>query len=189
MKLQILNRKAHYWLSVAVAAPILVIIVSGLLLQIKKHSAWVQPPEQRGSAQVPALSFAEILEICRGIPEAQVSGWADVHRIDVRPARGMVKVSATNHWEIQIDSHTGEVLQVAYRRSDLIEAIHDGSWFHPGAKLWLFLPSGIVLLLLWLTGIYLFVLPILRRRRKRVPAAEPAPAEAVREPSLVRRSQ
>lgn len=167
MKLQIFGRKAHYWLSIVLAAPILVILVSGLLLQVKKHSAWVQPTEQRGLGREPAVSFAEILEICKAVPEAQVAGWGDVHRIDVRPERGLVKVSAKNHWEIQIDSHTGEVLQVAYRRSDILESIHDGSWFHSRAKLGLFLPSGIVLLLLWVTGIYLFFLPILRKRRKR----------------------
>ena len=172
MKLQILSRKLHYWLSAVIAIPILIVIASGLLLQTKKHNAWVQPPEQRGAGQEPAISFAAILEICRGIPEAQVASWEDIHRIDVRPSRGMIKVSATNHWEVQIDAGTGEVLQVAYRRSDLIESIHDGSWFH--AKMWLFLPSGIVLLFLWVTGVYLFFLPFLRRRRKRVPALEAA---------------
>lgn len=171
MKLQVFGRKAHYWLSIVLAAPILVILVSGLLLQVKKQSPWVQPAEQRGEGKEPVVSFAKILELCRGIPEAQVASWEDVHRIDVRPGRGLVKVVAKNHWEVQIDSHTGEVLQVAYRRSDIIESIHDGSWFHSWAKLGLFLPSGIVLLLLWVTGIYLFFLPILRKRRKRAEEA------------------
>jgi hypothetical protein len=49
----------------------------------------------------------------------------------------------------------------------MIEAIHDGSWFHDAAKLWIFLPAAFVLLLLWLTGIYLFFLPIFTRRRQR----------------------
>jgi hypothetical protein len=181
MKLQILGRKLHYWLSIGLAAPILVIVVSGLLLQVKKHSAWVQPTEQRGLGGEPAVSFAEILEICKAVPEAQVAGWEDVHRLDVRPERGLIKVSAKNHWEVQIDSHTGEVLQVAYRRSDIIESIHDGSWFHSWAKLGLFLPAGIVLLLLWVTGIYLFFLPILRKRRRR----GPAPVSGVRPPGGV----
>jgi hypothetical protein len=46
-------------------------------------------------------------------------------------------------------------------------SIHDGSWFHESAKLWLFLPVGCTLLLLWLTGIYLFFLPIFVRRRQK----------------------
>lgn len=154
--------------------PVLVIIVTGLLLQMKKQLPWVQPPERKGVGKEPEISFAHMLDICRGVPEAEVQSWADIQRVDVRPSRGMLKVFAKNSWEVQIDTRTGEVLQVAYRRSDLIEAIHDGSWFHEGARWWVFLPAGATLLLLWLTGMYLFWLPIVvRRRRKRHEHAAP----------------
>jgi uncharacterized iron-regulated membrane protein len=169
MKLNVLNRKVHYWASVIIAVPILIVICSGILLQLKKQFTWVQPPEQRGIGKEVSVDFSRVVEICRAVPEAQVQSWSDINRIDVRPSRGMMKVWTNTNWEIQIDTKTGDVLQTAYRRSDIIEAIHDGSWFHENAKLWLFLPSGITLLLLWLTGMYLFFLPILMRaRRKRV---------------------
>ncbi len=71
----------------------------------------------------------------------------------------MLKVQCKNSWEIQLDAQSGQILQVAYRRSDLIESIHDGSWFHSRAKMWLFFPAGVIVLGLWLTGIYLFFLP------------------------------
>jgi uncharacterized iron-regulated membrane protein len=167
VKLQLLNRKVHYWLAAIVALPILVIISTGLLLQLKKQVAWVQPPERKGAGSEPTISLPDVLEICRRVPEAGVATWDDVSRIDVRPSRGMLKVTATNSWEVQIDTRTGDVLQVAYRRSDLIEAIHDGSWFHPEAKLWVFLPAGAGLGALWLTGVYLFLLPYLARARNR----------------------
>jgi hypothetical protein len=80
----------------------------------------------------------------------------------------MLKVTAKNHWEIQIDTQTGAILQTAYRRSDIIESIHDGSFFSEGVKMWIFLPAGIVLLLLWLTGIYLFVLPLWVKRKRKI---------------------
>jgi hypothetical protein len=166
MKFQVLNRKVHYWASAAIALPVLVILGSGLLLQLKKQLPWVQPTEQRGVGKEPAVSFQQILEACRGVPEAGVRGWEDVDRVDVRPGRGMLKVTSRSRWEVQIDTQTGAVLQAAYRRSDLIESIHDGSWFHDGVKLWVFLPAGATLLLLWLTGMYLFLLPILVRRRR-----------------------
>ncbi len=165
MKFQLLNRKVHHWLSIFVAVPLLVMIASGILLQLKKQLPWVQPPERAGSGGAPALSLAEIVEIASRVPEGEVRTWEDIQRVDVRPSKGMLKVWAKTGWEIQIDSATGEVLQVAYRRSDLIEAIHDGSFFHRWVKLGIFLPAGVVLLLLWLTGLYLFFLPILRRRR------------------------
>ncbi|HEY8506689.1 MAG TPA: PepSY domain-containing protein [Gemmataceae bacterium] len=176
MKWSVLNRKLHYWGAFAVSVPVLVIIATGILLQLKKESHWIQPTERRGSGKEPRVSFEQVLSTCRRIPEAEIRSWADVDRIDVRPAKGILKVTAVNSWEVQIDIATGEVLQVAYRRSDLIESIHDGSWFHDSAKLWVFLPAGVALLLLWLTGMYLFILPYwVRARRRRDAARRAAP--------------
>lgn len=167
MKFNILNRKIHYWLAVAAALPMLIVIVSGLFLQTKKHFDWIQPTERRGSGTTPVISLPDVLEISRTVPEAGIDSWDDISRLDVRPGRGMLKVRARNDWEIQIDTATGAILQTAYRRSDLIESIHDGSFFHESVKTWIFLPAGIVLLILWLTGIYLFILPYLVRRRRK----------------------
>ena len=168
MKFNLLNRKVHYWTSIALAVPILIVIVSGILLQTKKQFEWIQPVEQRGASKTPTISLPEVLEISKTVAEAEIKSWDDINRLDVRPSRGMLKVRAANNWEIQIDTQTGAILQSAYRRSDIIESIHDGSFFHDAVKMWIFLPAGIVLLLLWLTGIYLFALPLWVKRRRRL---------------------
>ena len=152
-------RKTHRWGAVLVAAPFLLVIVSGLLLQLKKELAWVQPPTKKGGSQVPSVGFDAILEATRRVPEAGVESWDDIDRLDVRPKDGIIKVQCKNRWEVQIDFATGAVVQIAYRRSDLIESLHDGSLFGDPAKLYVFLPSAVVVLILWVTGIYLFVLP------------------------------
>jgi uncharacterized iron-regulated membrane protein len=144
------------------------VIISGLLLQVKKYSAWIQPAELRGSTKSAKISLPQVLEISQQVPEAQIKSWDDINRLDVRPSRGMLKVWAKNNYEIQIDTDTGAILQIAYRRSDIIESLHDGSFFNDWAKYLIFLPSGIILLLLWITGIYLFVLPIwVKKQRKK----------------------
>lgn len=162
------NRKLHYWLSLAAALPALVILATGILLHLKKDFAWIQPPERKGQGRAPAVSMEEILAACRAVPEAKVSDWDDIARIDVRPGRGMLKVTTHDAWEIQLDAETGAFLQSAYRRSDLIEALHDGSWFHPAIKRWIFLPAGVLLLVLWVTGALLLLQPFLARRRRAV---------------------
>ncbi len=167
MKFSKFNRLLHRWGSIIIAAPILIVIASGLLLLLKKDSDWIQPPTQSGSTQELSLSFDAILEVSRGVPEAEISSWDDISRLDIRPSKGMLKVRAINGWELQLDSKTGKVLQAAYRRTDLIESLHDGTFFHDKAKLGLFLPSAIVLLCLWLTGLYLFFLPALTRRKRK----------------------
>ena len=134
MKFNALNRKNHYWASLIEALPLGVVIVTGILLQFKKQLTWVQPREHRGQGKEPMLTMPRVLEICRGIQPAKVGGWGDIDRIDIRPSKGILKVTTKQRWEIQIESQTGAVLQTAFRRSDLIESLHDGSWFHDRVK-------------------------------------------------------
>jgi uncharacterized iron-regulated membrane protein len=161
-----LNRKLHRWGAILSFAPLVVVLLTGVLLLFKKDSDWIQPPTATGADAAPTLPFERILEIARSVPEAEIASWNDVDRLDVRPGKGVVKVRSHNRQEIQIDTSTGEVLQIALRRSDVIESLHDGSWFHDRAKLWIFLPSALALLGLWITGLYLWLLPHLKRRRR-----------------------
>jgi uncharacterized iron-regulated membrane protein len=166
MKLSKMNRKLHRWGSILALAPMMIIIITGIILMLKKESAWIQPPTKRGVDSQLAIDFEQILEAARTVEQAGIKSWDDVDRLDVRPGKGVVKVRAKNRWEVQIDTKTGEVLQCMVRRSDLLESIHDGSYFHDGIKLWVFLPSGVILAILVLTGVHLFSLPHMARRRK-----------------------
>lgn len=156
---RILHRRLHRWGAILVALPFLLVIVTGILLQLKKEIGWIQPPTLRGSTKSPQIGMEAILEAAKSVEIAQVRSWDDIDRVDVQPSRGLAKVQAKNRYEIQVDLANGAVLQTAYRRSDVIEMLHDGSWFHERAKIWIFLPAGVIVLGLWLTGIYLFVLP------------------------------
>lgn len=162
-------RKLHRWGAVLVALPFLVVIITGLMLQLKKDWHWVQPPMKKGAGKEPMVSFEHILATVRDVPETEVKSWQDIDRVDVRPNHGNIKVTCKNRWEVQIDAKTGQLLQVDYRRSDLIESFHDGSWFSDNAKLWVFLPTACIVLGLWMTGIYLFVLPWWVKWRRQKP--------------------
>ena len=168
MKFNLLIRKTHYWATAVIAIPTLIIVVTGLLLQIKKEWTWVQPAERRGTGTSPSIEFSQILAAVRREPDLGVKDWDDVQRIDVRPGRGVAKVWLKNGFEVQIDLGTGAVLQSAYRRSDWIESIHDGSFFAGDtSKLGVFLPSGIVLLAMWFTGVWMFFVPFWMKRKRR----------------------
>lgn len=180
MHFNVANRKIHHWGSFFVALPIVIIICSGILLQMKKQWDWVQPPEIRGTGTVPLIGFEQIMATLQATPSLGVSGWDDVARIDVRADRGLAKVTITSGWEAQIDLGTGQLLQTAYRRSDLIEAIHDGSFFAGDwTKLGIFLPAGVTLLLLWLTGMWMWWVPFAAKRRRRSMARRNAAAAAL----------
>lgn len=160
-------RKVHYWGAIICTLPVLIITVTGLILLLKKELDWVQPPTVKTDSRTPMVSFSQILEASRQVPEAGIQDYSDINRLDVRPGKGIIKVRAKNGWELQVHPETAEVLHVAYRRSELLETIHDGSFFHSQAKLGVFLPASVILLALSLTGLYLFFLPLSVKRRKR----------------------
>jgi len=151
------NRKTHYWGAVVCAVPVLIIIITGCILLLKKDIGWVQPPSAHGQGSIPTISFEQVLAVAQSIEQTHIQSWDDVDRLDVRPSKGIIKIRARNNWEVQIDHQTLQVLHIAYRRSDFIESIHDGSFFHDKVKLWVFLPSAIILFVLWVTGLYLFL--------------------------------
>jgi uncharacterized iron-regulated membrane protein len=161
------NRVIHKWLSLAVSLPLLIIVVSGILLLTRKEFAFIQPETQKGIGQVPSISFEQILALAKSVKQAQINSWDAIDRIDVRPQKGIVKVRAKSSWEIQIDSQTGEILLVAYRRSDFIESLHDGTFLHKFANLWLMLPAALGLLALIITGLVLFFWPYYKKRKIR----------------------
>ena len=68
MHFNVFNRRVHYWAAFATAVPLLVIIVTGLLLQMKKYWTWVQPAEQRGSGTAPVVSLEDVLSAVQGVP-------------------------------------------------------------------------------------------------------------------------
>jgi hypothetical protein len=113
------------------------------------------------------VELSGILEALRRHPALEVEHWGHVKRIDVRPDRGIAKAWLHTDYEAQVDLGTGEVLKVAYRRSDWIESIHDGSILGDGIKLYVFFPTAVGLVLLGLGGVWMFVLPFVNRRRVR----------------------
>lgn len=150
LRLKALLMKYHYWLGWIVIIPWAFVIFSGLLLQVRYEVPWVMPPLQAGVGNVPQMEYVQVLETAQQTPNSGVETWEDVSRMYVYPNKGVTTVRAENKQEMQVDSQTGEVLQVATRRTDWLEDIHEGKWM--GLNLKLFLPVHILSLILWLTG-------------------------------------
>jgi uncharacterized iron-regulated membrane protein len=161
------NRRTHAWISMCFAVPLVVVIITGILLQLKKQLPFVQPIERAGVTHEPVATPAQYLEaINRGKLDGAVT-WKDVQRVDIRPSKGIAKVILKSDVEYQVDLGTGNVLQRELRMSDFIESLHDGSFFAGDiSKLGVFLPAAIGLLVLWVSGIYMFWLPLVVKLRK-----------------------
>jgi len=161
------NRTIHKWASIVIAIPLLVVLITGVLLLVKKEFEIIQPPTAKGQGKVPTISFDQVLLNAQSVEIAEITSWEDIDRLDVRPGKGIIKIRSNNSFEIQLDSNSGEVLHVAKRNSDFIESIHDGTFFEKNANLWLMLPVALAAIVISITGIIMFFIPYMKKNRRR----------------------
>src|SRR5688572_382527 len=171
-------RKIHKWIGTFLFVFFFIISVTGLLLGWKKHSGGlILPKTEKGIStdlktwlSYDSLHSIALLALSDSLsPELSPT----LDRIDARPDKGIVKFVFKDHYtEIQLDCTTGNVLAVNQRTSDIIEQIHDGSIldFYVGTgdgqiKLGYTTITGLSLLLLTVTGFFLWYNPIRIRSR------------------------
>lgn len=161
-------RLVHYWLTAFTLVTVAVVAITGVLLSLKKDFDVLQPPSAAASAPgLPATPLDRLLVAVADHSGDSELSWRNIDRIDVRPRDGLAKVILKDRTEYQVDLHTLEVLQTGYRTSDFLETLHDFSVLGNWGKYLLSLPTGIALLVLWATGAYMFIKPLLVKRRKR----------------------
>lgn len=164
MKFTKLNRTVHNWISIFIALPLLLVIVTGLFLMLKKDVEWIQPSSVRGeNSAIPSVPHAELLAAATSVQVTKGMAWSDFDRIDYKTDRGMVKFITEDGWEIQVDTTNAAVLSVKERRSDFFEKLHDGTYFGDWVKYYILIPSAICLLTLWLSGLYMFIYPYVKK--------------------------
>jgi uncharacterized iron-regulated membrane protein len=163
-----LLRQIHYWTSLPLLVTIFIIAGTGTVLALKKDFAALQPPTQTGSRPGDLhRPVSDLVAAASTVPGHGGIGWQDIERIDLRPADGVAKLILHSRTEIQVDLASGKVLQVGYRTSDLVETIHDFSILGGWAKYVFSFGSGLAILAMAATGVYLFLLPMIVRRKRR----------------------
>jgi len=148
----------------AISLLVLISAVTGILLGWKKQSDWLQPGTERGVdgtldewqsldrlANTATIAFTEAVG-------AEANSTID--RMDVRPGKNSVKVRFEHEdYEVQVDGISGAVLHVGQRNADWIERIHDGSIISEYFKLVSMNMVGFGLLIMTLTGLWLYYGP------------------------------
>ena len=157
-----------------------IISATGLLLGWKKHSGGlILPKTEEGTSPNLStwLSYDSLHQLAvKALNDSLQGRSPKIDRIDARPDKGIVKFVFKDHFtEIQLDCTTGEVLAVNQRTSDIIEQIHDGSILdftfgtsNSQIKLGYTTITGASLLLLTITGFFLWFNPIRIRRQKNI---------------------
>ena len=163
-------RKTHKWVGILLSVVFLNSALTGILLLEKKNYAWIQPPTLTGSERKAEdfVSTRNLVEIVLSQDSTNFRSLEDIDRIDFRPDQRVFKVhSKHNYAEIQVDAVTGEILSSAWRPSDLLEDMHDGSYYADWLHATLMPVAGGGLVLLSVSGIYLWLAAWLRKRRQK----------------------
>ena len=165
-------RSYHKVVGLTIAILLLISAVTGILLSLKKEFDLLQPPTQKGASKQLAdwMPLAELALLAEDALYTKYPEQANnpIERMDIRPGKGVVKVLfAEGWWEVQVDGSTGEIKSIAKRNSDWIEALHDGSIISDGFKLVSMNTLGIGLLIMIVTGLWLWYGPKKVRRLKK----------------------
>lgn len=173
----------HKWAGIIAALIIANISITGFLLLIKKQSDWIQPPTMKGQAGEISdfITNQQMFEALFGAGHPDFRTLDDIERVDFRPDKRVFKVRSNHNWsEIQIDAMTGEVLSIDIRRSDFIEQLHDGQliagWFHG----WIMPAVAVTLLFLVFSGLWMWIEPMVKRKKRRESGKRRAQASAAR---------
>ena len=133
------NRLLYRWLAMVIALPMLLVIITGIFLQVRKPIDWIQPPTFKSSQKYqPVVTLEQVLTEVKSVPEMKVNDWSDIKLLDLRPKKGVIKVRNYRELETQVDATTGEILQTALRRNDFVVKMHDFSAWN--ARLWFGIP-------------------------------------------------
>jgi uncharacterized iron-regulated membrane protein len=169
-------RAIHRWVGLINALFLVVIATTGFLLSIKKRADWLQPPTKSGgeiaqfSEVVPLERVAQTV-FAQGLPELQTK--KDMDRFELHVGKNTFKVtSKSGYREVQVDAKTGELLSIGRRNDSFMEQIHDMSFFSAWMHDWILPAVAVCLFLLGCSGIYMFFVPVLRRRAYRRRAAQ-----------------
>lgn len=147
----------HRVIALVVLLPATIIFFTGFLLQVREYVPWVQPTSIEVGSKTPHLAFDKVLLIGKSIPEAAINSWKDVHSIDVRPNKGLLRLRSKNNFEIQLNVETGEILHKGIRRTGFLISLHEGTWFGPVIKNSIFLLSSILFCVLLASGTILLI--------------------------------
>ena len=163
-------RKTHKWVGILLSLVFLNSAMTGILLLEKKNFAWIQPPTLTGAEGKVEdfISSRKLVEIVLSRGGTNFRSIEDIDRIDFRLDQRVFKVqSKHNYAEIQVDAVTGEILSVNWRPSDLLEDMHDGSYYADWLQATLMPIAGGGLALLSVSGLYLWLAAWLRKRRQK----------------------
>ena len=150
----------HLWVGVVVGAILLVVSVTGVLLNHKRGLGLMPEVEHTPSAPFEgALPLPALVRAAEGHAGPGVAS-GGVDRMDVRPDDGLVKIRFRDRrvTEVTVDLATGGILHSGERHDVFLEKLHSGEIF--GSR-WVLLSdlAAVAAMILVASGLVLWLVP------------------------------
>ncbi len=161
-------RSIHKTVGLVACLFLLMLSISGFLLAIKAQVSWVRPETKSGGevALSDMVSMQQVADAAFSAGFAELKSVGDIDRLEFHADKRIFKViSSKGYREVQVDGATGEVLSTGQRNDQLLEDLHDLSFFADGLHTWGLPAVAIGLFLLSVTGIIMYTIPVLRRAK------------------------
>lgn len=139
-------KKNHRNVALVVTLPLLMITLTGILLQLRNQFEWIQPVSliNKLELNVPLISIEKAMT---GLNPAEVE------QVIYRPSKGSLAIRLKDGVELQVHPQTGLILKKAVRRTNFLIELHQGSWFGQIGQYFIYLLTGIGLCFLIISGL------------------------------------
>jgi hypothetical protein len=155
--------QSHLWLGVITTGLVLVISVSGILLNHKRSLGLMPDVPNTPTGEFDrAQTLAQLAgRAAIAAPQAAAAG---IDRMDVRPGDALIKVRFNDDvvTEVTLDINDGRVLHIGERNDVFLEKLHSGEIFGDG---WVLLSDfvAVSLIILVISGYWLWLFPRARQ--------------------------
>jgi uncharacterized iron-regulated membrane protein len=144
-------RKYHRIISLVIFLPFLLMVITGLLLQVRQNAEFIQPKAVKMEFKTgqSLLSFESIISASK-VSEKEID------QIIYKPEKFHLALRLKNGNELQVHPQTGEILKSSQRLTGLLIDLHQGSFFSSWGQYLIFLPAGLGVLFLLISGLIIY---------------------------------
>lgn len=162
-------RWLHKVCGVVGALSLILIGFTGFFLALKDQFPSIKPPSEKSKVEIDLHKFvspAVAIDVAIASNHPNIKSDKDLDRVEIHASKGIYKlISKEGFAELQVDAMTGELLKTGVRNDQLLENIHDLRFFHPSLRTYLLPVIAVILVTLGITGLCIYITPIMRRRK------------------------
>ena len=141
----------HIILGAICSLPLLLTVVTGIFLILRSHTTYMQPKAMK---LAPLDSFETLINPGSAAKVAQIPE-GEINSMIYKPKKGIIQVRTNDGFEYHLNAKNGQIINSGPKRTSFFIRLHEGSYFGPKVRDYVFFPSAVIFLISLLTGIYL----------------------------------